>query len=122
LMAKDDLKNATGFKTMLVITDGMDNRLDKDRELNPGKKSIPVVLREAFQSSGIVLNIVGFKVEDAEEEKAKEQFQVIEDLPLPGKFFTVTDGRELAATLERAMKQALRCRMDRSDNVPVAGA
>jgi hypothetical protein len=121
LAAKEDLRQVAGFKTTLVLTDGMDNRFDHDRALNPARKDIPTVLREAFHDSGIVLHVVGFKVESREEAKAQEQFKVVEDLPLPGKFSTVTESRELAGVLERALRQRLHYWVDRADNVAAAG-
>lgn len=116
LMAKNDLKNATGFKTLLVLTDGMDNCFKDDKQYNPKGLDIPTVLRESFQDSGIAVNIIGFKVVNKEEATARAQFKTIEDLPLPGKFLTVNDANELAIQLERAMRQRLRYWLDREDN------
>jgi len=121
VMAKDDLKRATGFKTLLVLTDGMDNRFATDRELNPKGLDIPTFLTQTFRDSGIVVNMVGYKVVGREEKQAEAQFKVIEKLPLPGKFVTVRESKELAATLERALRQQLRYYVDRDDNVPLPG-
>ena len=46
MQAREDLRDVAGFKTILVITDGMDNRFDKDREINPRKKDVPTFLRK----------------------------------------------------------------------------
>jgi hypothetical protein len=116
LQAKNDVANAPGFRTILVLTDGMDNRFDNDRQYNKDKKGIGAALREAFWNSGIVINIVGFRFPGKEEEKARQQFKVIEEMPLPGKFYTVNEASELAATLEGATKQRLRYWVDREDN------
>ena len=53
-------------------------------------------LRQEFRNAGIMLNIVGFKFVDEEEKKALEQFQVVEQLPLPGKLYHVKDAANLA--------------------------
>lgn len=120
LAAKNDLKNATGFKTLLVITDGMDNRFLKDTQINPDKKDIPTALRENFNNSGIMVNVIGFKVEDDEEKKAREQFEMVRDLTIPGKYFTVTDSVNLVAILDNAMRQKLRYAIDTAENLNVA--
>lgn len=120
--AKNDLANASGFKTLLVLTDGMDNRFAGDRELNPNKLSIPAFLTETFRDSGIVVNMVGYKVVDREQKKAEEQFKVVEKLPLPGKFVTVNEARQLAATLDLSLRQSLRYWVDSEVNVPLSAA
>jgi hypothetical protein len=119
--ARDDLANATGFKTILVLTDGMDNRFANDRELNPDKLSIPVYLTQVFRTSGIVINMIGYKVVDEEQKQAETQFKFIEKLPLPGKYVTVNDTSLLAETLEQAFRRFLRYQIDYGDNVPVLG-
>jgi len=121
LRAKEDLKNATGFKTMVVLTDGMDNRFAGDREYNPQGRSIQAVLREQFQDSGIVLTVVGFKIVNKEEQAAREQFSVIESFPLPGKFYDVAKVEDLAIALEKSVRQRLRYFLDHEDNSLVAG-
>ena len=62
LAAKRDLDGVAGFKTLLVITDGMDNRFTEDAQANPRKKDIPTVdhlstreLRETLISSSQIL-------------------------------------------------------------------
>jgi hypothetical protein len=120
LMAKEDLRTATGFKTILVLTDGMDNRFEKDRQWNPQGKSVPAALRDAFRDSDVQVNIIGFRVQTPEEEKAREQFEVIEHFPVPGRFYLVRQEPELAGTLDKALRQRLRYWIDDADNVPVA--
>jgi hypothetical protein len=121
LRAKDDLADAIGFKTIVVLTDGMDNRFDKDAQFNPDKKSIPAMLQEKFQDSGIAVHIVGFRIPGKEIQTAHAQFKEIEDLKPPGKFYTVNDAAELAAALSKATRQRLAYWIDRQDNAPVAG-
>ncbi|MGE3809515.1 MAG: hypothetical protein AB7K24_33035, partial [Gemmataceae bacterium] len=121
LQAKNDLEGAPGFKTLLVITDGMDNRFENDRRLNPKGLTIPVALRQAFGNSGIMINVVGFKVVDAEEKKAREQFEVVEQLPVPGRLYSVDDVGQLDNTLQNAMAQQLHYWIDTAENLPVQG-
>src|SRR5262249_15755810 len=61
IAAKRDLADAQGFRTLLVITDGMDNRWREDAELNPLRRDLAIGLRENFQNAGILIQMVGFK-------------------------------------------------------------
>jgi len=123
LRARDDLRNVPGFKSLIVLTDGMDNRFARDAEWNPGgKKSIPTALREAFGRSDIEINVIGYRVADpAEEEAARQQFKVIEELPRPGKFYSVKQAADLNAVLEGALRKRLRCWVEGEDNILVLG-
>jgi hypothetical protein len=120
LMAREDLRTATGFKTILAITDGMDNRFEHDREFNPQGKSVPAALLDAFRDSDIQVNVIGFRVHTPEEAKAREHFEVVEQFPVPGHYYLVKQEPELAVTLEKALRQRLRYWIDDADNVPVA--
>lgn len=116
--ARDDVIQSQGFKTIVAITDGMDNRFQADRALNPDQKDIPSFLRETFKDSGISVNIIGFKAGE-EEAAARKQFQVIEELPTPGHYYTVNETRELAATLALALRQRLHYGVETEENLPV---
>lgn len=119
LSARQDLRQAPGFKSILVLTDSMDNTFAHDKELNPHQLPIPVYLTQAFRDSGIVLNIISYKPTGEEQKEAEAQFKVVEKLPLPGKFVRVDDAKALAGTLELALRQSLRYWIDTEDNVPL---
>ncbi len=120
--ARDDLKGKTGYKTMLVLTDGMDTRFEKgtfsnvnipskgDPKYNPnGQERIPSFIQREFKDLNIEVNIVGFQLSKDDDKLAKEQFQkAIESLQPKGKFYDVQDARTLVATLQQAMRQRLR--------------
>ncbi|QDU62430.1 hypothetical protein Pan216_32970 [Planctomycetes bacterium Pan216] len=106
--AKNDLVRIPGFKTMIVITDGMDNRFANDTTLNPGGLDISAFLYESFQNTGIEVNMIGFKVVNTEESQAKRQFDVIQDFPLPGRWYSVSQAADLVGALDQAMRQELR--------------
>lgn len=108
LAAKNDLANAQGFKSLVVITDGMDNRFAEDTAFNPNHVDIPTKLIEAFGQSGIVVNVVGFKVETPEQSEAVRQFSVVESFFPPGKYLQVNEAGQLAQTLDAALRQHLR--------------
>src|SRR5258708_38772692 len=76
LKAKIDFKGKSGFKTLLVLTDGEDNLFKKDIEKE---------LRREFggEESGnrIMINMILFNDDPREVEKAEKQFKkVIETL------------------------------------------
>ncbi len=121
ILAREDLRNAPGFKSMIVITDGMDNRFQDDPDYNRQKKDVRTALRDAFSASGIEVNVVGYKVVGPEEEAAKKQFSVVEDLPVPGRYYDVTDARKLAVTLERALRRRLKYLVEEPNNTIVEG-
>ncbi len=108
LMAKQDLVGAPGFKSLVVLTDGQDNCFATDKRYNPDGRDIPTALRDAFASSGIIVNIVGFKVEAKERSAALQQFKSVEDWSPPGRFITVDNAQSLADLLHSAMRQRMR--------------
>jgi hypothetical protein len=69
-----------GFKTLLVLTDGQDNRfhyydtakqpwnIDHKLQLVYNTKDIGEFIRNQFDNIGVVVNLVGFKVEGGQEE------------------------------------------------------
>lgn len=116
--ARDDLINSVGFKSLIVITDGMDNRIANDPEFNPAKKDIPSLLLENFKD--IKLYIVGFQVESGELAQAKEQFASVDKLGI-GKFYDIRDKVTLEFTLKNVLRQQLHYWIDRLDDVSVVG-
>jgi len=121
LKAKDDFNVAQGFQTLLVLTDGADDRFVKKDLENRMKKSIPTTLKEAFGSSGIQISIVCFKANDEEEKEARKQFSVIETFPSPGKFYTINDVEKLTTTLVKALKRKLHYQVETAKSERIAG-
>jgi hypothetical protein len=113
LRAADDLRGSAGFKTLLVLTDGMDNRWIIDRELNPDGIDVATSLRSAFAGSDIAVNIVGYRVPTpAERERVRAQFEGVERFRMPGRFATAEASPDLIAALEGALRPALRFAID----------
>ncbi|MFO0850726.1 MAG: vWA domain-containing protein [Gemmataceae bacterium] len=119
--ARADLADDPGFKTVVVLTDGQDNRFDKDRTLNPDKLDFPTLLAKLFRDSGIAVHVVGFRVVPAELDAVKKQFAGLGTPDLPGSFTTADHVDELFAALRRALRPELRYRVDTEDQLPVAG-
>jgi serine/threonine protein kinase len=102
----DFTAHLTGFKTMIVLTDGEDDQFKKNNQL-----SIPQFLTNEFKDSGIQLNLVFYEVSDpGERERIRDSFKCIEDKswPTPGKLYLEKDEDKLAAFLIRALRPNLR--------------
>ena len=114
LRARDDLLalGDVGFKSIVVVTDGDDNRFANDQLLNPKGKSIPEFLSEAFRDGKVQLNVVGFRApNEATAAKLKEQFQAIAKLPVPGRFYYVEEFDRLELNLTTMMRQEMTYRV-----------
>ena len=112
--ARNDLNalGEIGFKSIVVVTDGDDNRFEKDKVLNPQGQSIPAFLSETFKEGKVQVNVVGFRAPDpATEAKMKAQFKSIETLPIPGKFYYLDDLQSLGINLQVVTRQELTYRL-----------
>jgi hypothetical protein len=110
LAAKQDLMGQDGFRTLLVITDGMDNvsqQTIEDGRSTDMSSSIKDMLKSAFDRSGITVNVVGFRVDSDQEKAAMEQFQVVEAFATPGKYVQADAAGELADAIATMMRQRL---------------
>jgi hypothetical protein len=108
LAAKADVVDAVGFKSIVVITDGVDNCFENDVVANPQKQTIQAALTEAFRDDGVALNVIGFKVVSGQEQQARQQFEIVQSFFPPGRFYAVNQSSALAATLSTALRQRLR--------------
>jgi hypothetical protein len=117
--AKKDLARADGFKTLIVITDGMDNCFDKDEALHGGKKDPRAFILENF--ADIQVNVIGFKFAGKEEEEARKQFAAIAELPHKGQFYTVNESRDLVFRIQKVLPQKLRYVVETEDDQPLKG-
>jgi hypothetical protein len=117
LWAAGDLRGAAGFKTLLVLTDGVDNRWTTDRQANPDGLDVATSLRSQFDGSDIAVNVIGFRVANAaDREKVRAQFQGVEGFRVPGQFVTAEASPALVAALEKALYPALRYAIDGGEN------
>ena len=111
--AKEDLKDAAGFKTLVVLTDGGES------EVTPREK-IPEILRKEFRDTRIMINMVCFKANADDQKEAQQQFKdVLENgLEVPGKFQLVNDVPALAQKLSESIARNLTYRVDKFEHVP----
>jgi hypothetical protein len=117
--ASEDLRAADGFKTLLVITDGMDNRFAKDDLLNQERRSPRAFLLANFRD--IEVNVIGFKVAAAEQAAAVEQFKAVEELPTPGRYYTAEQSADLTIKLRSILRRRLNYRVERDDGEALPG-
>ncbi len=116
-----DLQPLDGFKTLIVLTDGMDTcfepdrnlRSYPDRKLNPGGKlSVVEFLTGLFnrpENKDIVVNIIGFQLPENEQPIAKRQFpdELFKQLPKPSEFVLVQDQEKVIEFLNKFRQQQL---------------
>lgn len=121
LRAKADLQNTRGLPSLIVITDGMDNRFERDPVLQKLGKDIPSILRAEFADTPIAVHVLGFRVTNTEEQQFAKQFQVVNTFSPPSRFRTVQEVGELVRSLENAMRQELRYRIDTPGNTAEPG-
>ncbi len=119
--AKRDFVGSTGFRTLVVITDGADNRYQNDAWLNPAKKTFPALVRELFDQSGIAVHVIGFRIDPDEEQEAREQFAALPKFDPPGSFVTESNLEGLIQSLRNALRQELRFWVATSGHVLVDG-
>ncbi|MFO0890561.1 MAG: hypothetical protein U0790_15635 [Isosphaeraceae bacterium] len=120
--ASRDLQNATGLKTLLVLTDGDDTELEKFKpKYNPNRLSVRDFIVNGFRPMGITVNMVFFTPAGRKEEidTARSRFgAALAQLEPRGSFTTAKDLKELVATLQRGLIQKLTCQILRADGSP----
>jgi len=108
LQAKQDLQGVEGFKSLVVITDGLDNCFADDKGANPKKQSISDVLRKQLQDSYVEVTIIGFRMQGDDATKLCKQFDAVTTLSPPGHVYTIDQTDELIALLEKGLHPCLR--------------
>ena len=103
-----------GLKNLLVLTDGNDNRFNRD---------IPAYFQEFFRPLGIRLTIVYFhagqQANKAELQAARNNFEKpLQRLDPRNRFVQATDLVQLTDRLRTGLEQKLVCQVIKSDNSP----
>ncbi|TWT97789.1 hypothetical protein Pla108_19410 [Botrimarina colliarenosi] len=104
LLASRDVRGAAGYKAVIAITDGVDNRFERDAFANPGGKPIGDVVGAELSGSGVALHLIGYRVAGAEQAVVKRQFAFLSRLTPVGHWWQADE----TASLERALRSALR--------------
>lgn len=121
LYAKEDLARGNGSRTMIVLSDGIDNCFADDAQLNPDKRSIATALTQAFGQSGIEILFLGFQVPGPEQERIENQFRVVTTFATPGQFLHVDEVEEVVQTVSGVLRKALRYGVTTLANAPAPG-
>jgi hypothetical protein len=118
-----------GFASVVLLTDGLDNRWEKDARNNPMARPVAEALRGAFDRSDVRLDVIAFSVPTEEDAGVQAQFRVTERLNPPGRFVNVAEVTKLVAPLREAVltnrriRGVLRAAADPAVEYPVvAGA
>jgi Mg-chelatase subunit ChlD len=136
MKAKEDFNNVSGFKTMVILTDGMDTCFER-RKYPPkvfdgesqgdylynktGTRKISEFLIEQFKDKPMAIDfrMVGFQLDTEEAQLSKDQFGEAMDA-LKGKLHYVNQTSELIDKLKDALRQKrLTFRLEDRRGVPV---
>lgn len=116
LAAREDVLPATGYRAVVLVSDGADNRFATDKELNPDRLPADAAVRMKLLDGRVVVHAVGFPPKTADEESAARRVrQLVEGLPTPGKYVTVPDIDDVIAALRDGLSPRLRCRLTTAD-------
>ncbi len=122
LQAAQDLEGVEGYRALVVLTDGEDNRWQRDSEANPQHLEVAPALRERFDQAGIAIHVIAYRVHDSlERDRTQAQFQVVTRFKTRGSFLLADEAGMLAERLDRSMPRGLSYRLLQGDNRPVAG-
>jgi hypothetical protein len=112
LRARADLLKVEGFRQMIVLSDGDDNRFAKDASANPDKEPISEVLRRRLAGSNIGLHLVGFSGKDGQAEpELSSNFGFVTSRTPKGTLSTVTRLQALLDAMSQTMHPGLRYRL-----------
>ncbi|WP_146396463.1 vWA domain-containing protein [Pseudobythopirellula maris] len=103
LAASNDLRDLSGYRAVIAITDGFDNRFASDALANPAGRPIAQVLAKELAGSGVAVQVVGFQVSEGELSDAREQFAFLNTMNPAGRWWEADKRHELEATLRRAL-------------------
>jgi hypothetical protein len=122
LKAKRDLADVPGFKTIVAITDGGDNRYEKDEALKAKSKNFAVFLRDEFDKGDVLLNFLSFPPVGLDETRGRRELKTIETVTPAGKVYDIHETDKLIEVLGSMLKQRLNYFVDyQGKNVTVDG-
>ncbi|WP_425395142.1 VWA domain-containing protein [Aeoliella sp.] len=101
LAARQDLLPLNGAKTMVVLTDGADNRLSPATG-DASSSELGQVLGNALAGTGISLNVVGIHGRPNEQALLRKEFAFLDQLDPPGQYWEANETTSLGASLRSA--------------------
>lgn len=101
--SRDFVNEEDNFRTVVVITDGYDNRIEADGVNNPGGVSADNVIRSAFSGKGIALNVIGFRVDQPDVKKTADSLSVVTELIPPGRYVQVDKAEDLISAIRACL-------------------
>ena len=99
LAAAEDLRGRRGVRSLVVITDGADNRIQDDHATNPLGASARDLIRQRFGDRGVTVNVIAFRVDPEKEPATRGQLSVVEELLPAGRFVTADRTSRLASEM-----------------------
>lgn len=102
LTASSDLANRDGYKAVIAVTDGVDNRFAEDKLANPLGESLGQVLSRELPERGVALHVIGFRLPGAEQEPARRQFDFASGATPRGGYWQADHPQALSAALRTA--------------------
>ncbi|QEG40656.1 vWA domain-containing protein [Roseimaritima ulvae] len=116
--ASNDLRDVTGLRSLVVITDGADNRVAHDPVTNPLGLTARELLKQQFSGSGITVNVIAFRVDPNEQDETRQQLKCVEDWLPAGRFVEADQAEELASALHDMLQipQAIRLHSNLTKN------
>ncbi|MEQ8849448.1 vWA domain-containing protein [Botrimarina sp.] len=100
LTASRDLQAAAGYKAVIAVTDGVDNRFANDPLANPEGESIGDVLSRELSASGVALHVIGFALPPDAQRRVQEQFAFVQDMRPQGGYWPAANPESLARVLQ----------------------
>ncbi|TWT36527.1 hypothetical protein KOR34_14330 [Posidoniimonas corsicana] len=104
IAAAKDLREIPGYRSVVAITDGLDNRIESDGLANPEGATLGEVLQDELAGAGVSLQVIGFRVAASEQEAARAQFAFLPSLSPPGRWWEA----EERSTLEQQLRSVFR--------------
>ncbi|QDV78653.1 hypothetical protein K2D_22600 [Planctomycetes bacterium K2D] len=106
LMASRDLRSAAGYKSVIAITDGVDNRIAGDAYANPMNLPLDALMREELSGAGVSVQVIAFRVDVPEQTAARQQFSFLNQLSPAGRWWEASETSELERMLRQAFEES----------------
>ncbi|QEL19440.1 vWA domain-containing protein [Limnoglobus roseus] len=120
LTARDDVQTAAGYRAVVLISDGLDNRSASEPGLNPKGEPLAALLRTKLRDERLVIHAVGFASRSKDDAAAGEQLRdFVEGLPTPGKYVVAPNVEALSSALRAGLSSRLTARLTPTASKPI---